>query len=106
MSKTNRERAKKLFYDYVETTETFTEIVTIALDKAERRGARKVCRCCKPQPAPKFDAEKVHKIALGLFNLASKAYSNNMSKGYIYWESYKLLHIELLAALGLEGNDE
>ena len=55
---------------------------------------------------PEFDAEKVKKIARGLFNLASKAHSNNMSKGNIYWESYERLHIELLAALGLEGNDE
>ena len=54
------------------------------------------------EAAQAFDAEKVQKIARGLFNLASKAYSNNMGKGDIYWKSYEFLHIELLAALGID----
>ena len=101
MSKTNRERAKKLFYDYVETTETFTEIVTIALDKAERRGARKVCRCCKPQPAPQFYAEEV----LGLIG-ALRDFAVDVGKGEPAKWCMDEARRRLLTALGLEGNDE
>ena len=62
MKKTNRFRAVTLLENWViipHTNEANIRNIAAALDKAERRGARKACQCCKPQPEPQFDAEKV-----------------------------------------------
>ena len=57
MKKTNEERAEKWHDEYCDgelDVREYYERVGKAIDKlerkAERRGARKACQCCKPQP--------------------------------------------------------
>ena len=51
MSKTNSERARKLREEWLDDAvrgASLSDRITAALDKAEARGRRNACPCCKP----------------------------------------------------------
>ena len=114
MSKTNRERALDILVahsrqaDFIGNDQYATvncigiqrEIRT-ALDKAERRGARKACPCCKPQ----FDAEKVkHLISVLMYQTAKQGEQKGKQgiSAYVYDEKVNNARKNLFDELGIE----